>query len=324
MKQILTTITIITTFFFSTLLACPVYAEQPKPENANSAPPLILPKGDFSTMHKTGVSKVVEVINPMTIKLDDGRMIALTGLDYPDLDFYDPGELAVTAQRILEDFLTGKKVIIYQTPKSDSGRMNRMGHHIAHIVCLDENNSSEEDSAVWAQGLMLSLGLARVRTTKYNRLMAEQMLKIESETRDNKIGLWGIHNYSVLAPEEATKHIGSFQIIEGTVKSISKHKNNLYINFGGNWRDDFTIGIGGANMHGFTNDKVYPDQWNGAKVRVRGWVESYNGPFIELDHPERLEILFTKASEATQRTAPQADPVDTPITFEGNSLPSYN
>ena len=29
----------------------------------------------------------------------------------------------------------------------------------------------------------------------------------------------------------------------------------------------------------------------GQKVRVRGWVESYNGPFIEAAHPNQIEIF---------------------------------
>ncbi len=324
MKQILATITIITTLFFSIMLSYQAHAKQQRHETADTAPPLILPKGDFSALRKVGISKVAEVINPMTIKLDDGRMIALTGLDYPDLDFYDPGELAVTAQKVLEDFLTNKKVAVYQTPKSDSGRMNRMGHHIAHLACFDENNPKNEDSAVWVEGLMLSLGLARVRTTKYNRQMAAQMLKLENNARDHKIGLWSMNDYTVLTPEESTKHIGSFQVVEGTIKSISKHKNNLYINFGGNWRNDFTIGISGKNMRNFTREKINPNQWNGAKVRVRGWIETYNGPFIQLNHPERIEILSVKKADSAPKTGPQTEQQDTPITREGNALPGYN
>ncbi len=311
MKKILATIIIIATLF---LPALPLRAEQKIPE-------LILPTGDFSSMHKAGTSKVVEVINPLTIKLKDGRIITLAGLDYPDLDFYDSGKLAVTAQKILEDFLVGKKVVIYQTPKPDSGRMNRMGHHIAHLARLDRNNKlTGEDSAIWIEGLMLSLGLARVRTTKYNRQMAAQMLALENKAREQNIGLWSMKEYSVLTPEQATDKIGSFQLVEGTVKSISRHKNNLYINFGNNWRSDFTIGISGTNMRTFTREHIYPDKWNGAKIRVRGWIKNYNGPFIAIDHPERIEILSTKKPE----TANSKDIQGLPITLNGSALPEYN
>jgi len=29
----------------------------------------------------------------------------------------------------------------------------------------------------------------------------------------------------------------------------------------------------------------------GYNVRVRGWLKEYNGPMVELSHPEQLEVL---------------------------------
>ena len=99
---------------------------------------LTMPEGDFSAMKKTGSGTVTEVVNPLTVKLKDGRFIHLAGLDFPDLDFYEPGDLSVTAQKILDDFLKNRNVIIYQTPSKEEGRMNRMGHHIAHLARADD------------------------------------------------------------------------------------------------------------------------------------------------------------------------------------------
>ncbi len=318
MKQILATIIIIAALFLSAPLIFPVYAQE------TTAPPLVPPKGDFSAMRKSGISTVIKVINPMTIKLKDDRIITLTGLDYPDLDFYDPGELSVTAQKVLEDFLTGKRVIIYQTTKSDRGRINRMGYHIAHLARIDEDKLKDKDKAVWVEGLMLSLGLARVRTTKYNNQMAAQMLKLEDEARRLKLGLWDMKDYAVLTPKQAAKKVGSYQIVKGTIKNISRHKNNIYINFGHNWREDFTLGISSATLRGFSRKHIYPSKWNGMEIRVHGWIESYNGPFIEINHPESIELLSTELLGKSLKTGQQTKPNDTPITFEGSALPQYN
>ena len=324
MKRILATITIIATLFLGAAYLCPAHAQEElsQQEEQKEMPPLVPPKGDFSEMRSSGISRVVEVINPMTIKLKDGRMISLAGLDYPDLDFYDPGELAVTAQKVLEDFLIDKKVIVYQTPQSDRGRMNRMGHHIAHLARFDDDDTNDESSAVWVEGLMLSLGLARVRTTKYNRQMAAQMQKLENDARALNLGLWDMKSYAILTPEEATKHIGSYQIVEGTIQNVGMHKNNLYINFGNNWRKDFTLGISGTTLRSFSKEKIDPHKWNGLKVRVRGWIESYNGPFIEINHPERIELLSPQKPEETKKEPNSQE--DSPITFDGTALPGYN
>ncbi len=231
-----------------------------------------------------GVAKVSEVVNPITVKLEDGRFIHLAGLDFPDLDFYESGDLAVTTQKILEDFLKNKKVVIYQTKSKDKGRVNRMGHKIAHLVRIDNN--------VWTQGLLLSLGVARVRTTQYNPEMAAQMLSLENQARINKSGLWNMDEHKILTPEQAQDHIGSYQIIEGKVQNASLRKNKLYLNFGNNWRDDFTVAISAFNLKKFIRKKIDPKSWNGKLIRVRGWIRSYNGAYIEIDHPERFEALF--------------------------------
>ncbi len=244
----------------------------------------IIPSGDFSSLRKTGIAKVIEVVNPLTVNLDNGGIIHLAGLDFPDLDFYESGDLAITAQKILEDFLVNKKVIIYQTKSKDKGHTNRMGHDIAHLVRANDN--------IWTQGLLLSLGVARVRTTQYNPEMAGQMLALENGARTNKSGMWNMDEHKILSPEQAEEYIGSYQIVEGKVQSASLRKNKLYLNFGNNWRDDFTVAISAFNLRKFVKAKIDPKQWNGKLIRVRGWIKSYNGAYMEIEHPERFEALF--------------------------------
>lgn len=260
-----------------------------------------MPGGDFSDLRRTGTAQVVEVVNPLTVKLEDGRFIHLAGLDYPDLDFYEPGDLSVTTVEILNDFLKGHDVVIYQTRSSKAGRINRMGHHIAHLVRSDKD--------VWVQGMVLALGLARVRTTKYNPDMAGQMLALEGAARGAKDGLWGMEDYKVLTPEDAGNNIGSYQLIEGSIRNVSRQKNTLYLNFGANWRDDFTVSVRSSDLRAFQKLKLEPQDWNGKRIRVRGWVESYNGPHIKIDHPARIELLFEKATEKPEKPKPaKTDP----------------
>lgn len=286
------------------------------------------PQADFSALQKNGQSTVIEIINPVTIKLDDGQIIALTGLDYPDLDFHTPGDLAVTAQKILEDFLIKEKVTIYQTKKSSQGRVNRMGHTLAHLARTHNSSMNKEPEQIWVQDLMLSLGLARVRTTAYNREMATQMLALENKAREEKAGLWKMEEYAILTPEKTKQHIGSYQIVEGTVQGVTMYKNKTYINFGHNWKTDFTLGITGTNARKFRKEGIEPRNWNGAYLRVHGWIESFNGPYIELDHPERVEVLSSGKVPETEEKAEKKRETETKkkssLKSKGTALPAYN
>jgi len=277
-KRIVTFFVLISSFF-------PIFALSP----ANAENGMTLPGADFADLKQTGIAKVVNVIDPLTIQLDDGRLIRLTGLNYPDYSLTSPGELSMTALQILRDMLTGQSVYIYQTKDKELGRLNRMGHHIAHL--------QRQADETWMQGTIVALGLAQVRTSQRNREMAAQLYALENNAREQKLGLWAEHGFHVLSPEEASNHLYGFEVIEGTVRSASLKKNRLYLNFGENWREDFTVSIPASNRRLFSKAGLDPLQWNDKRLRVRGWVDEYNGPYIEVDHPEAVEVLGDAPTE---------------------------
>lgn len=244
-----------------------------------------MPSGDFKSMTATSKGRVVEIIDPLTIRLDDDSIVSLTGLDYPDLDYYQPGNFAIMTLKIMKDFLLDQDVTLYQTKNDGLGRINRMGHQLGHLVRRD---------GVWAQGLMLSLGLARVRTTGSNTEMAAQMYDLENTARDSKAGIWNVQGYKIIPADAADAAIGSYSLIEGEIIKTAMQKNRLYLNFGKDWRSDFTISIAPRYLKIFNAEGINPQKWGRKRIRVRGWVENFNGPYIEVDHPQQIEILFER------------------------------
>lgn len=241
-----------------------------------------LPKGDFSDLRFMGTARVTQVIDPQTVQFQDGTLVHLTGLDLPDYTPDDAGDLSVMAMSVLKDMLVGKDVNFYQRKDKELGLVNRMEHKIGHL-------ERKEDGA-WIQGTLVSLGIARVRTTQRNPEMAGQLYELEMRAREEKSGLWAEAPYSVLKPEETPTHVGSFAVVEGTIKSAAMNKNRVYLNFGDDWRTDFTVSIAPEHRRAFSRANIDPLQWNGKTIRVRGWLDSYNGPTIEIDHPQAIEI----------------------------------
>ena len=92
-------------------------------------------------------------------------------------------------------------------------------------------------------------------------------------------------------PVNAKRHIGSFQLVEGTVRAVAVRRKYTYLNFGANWRDDFTIAIPARAHLMFKESCLDPESLQGRNVRVRGWIKSRNGPMIDASHPEQIEIL---------------------------------
>ena len=283
-KAIVTRFLILSSLFLAALMPAPLLA-QTTPPAAQQTTGQPAAANDFSGLRETGMDIVTGVIDPLTITLKKGDIIHLTGLDYPDLDYYTPGRFSQLAIKVLRDMLVGKTVKIYQTQNPEIGRQNRMGQRIAHLKLKDND--------LWVQGTILRLGLARMRTTTSNSQMAEQMRALESQARKEKLGIWGLVAYQIHNVDDAHFYIGSYQIIEGTIHNIGMKNNRVYFNFGDNWRTDFTASIGPLNKRDFRNAGYDFQNMSGQKVRVRGWVSAYNGPYIELTHPSQLEVLGT-------------------------------
>ena len=234
----------------------------------------------ISTLGRPERVTVSGIIDPVTLQLADGRIVRLAGVEAPDLRVHAAGPYAVMARDVMADYIQGASVQLYAGP--GKAQSNRMGHILAHVV---------KDGGLWVQGLLLDLGLVRVRTTPENSAMAGAMLAQEDLARRAGHGIWAEDQYRILTPEDTPQHLRQVHIVEGRIVSTALRKNKIYINFGSNWRTDFTITIAPEDKLSFSRLGLDPLSWGGKLVRVRGWLDEYNGPYIQATHPAMLELL---------------------------------
>jgi hypothetical protein len=64
-----------------------------------------------------------------------------------------------------------------------------------------------------------------------------------------------------------------------------------YVNFGDDWKKDFTLMIPIDIWEGLSQDTRYMLTTPTIKVLARGTLSSYYGPMIKIKHPAQLEIL---------------------------------
>jgi hypothetical protein len=86
----------------------------------------------------------------------------------------------------------------------------------------------------------------------------------------------------------------------------------VFLNFGYKWRTDFTISIVPDVRKIFARAGLNVVDLGRKTVRVRGWVEEWNGAHIKLEQPERLEILDRETSEEPD-IAPEESKKETPV-----------
>ncbi len=280
---------------------------------AENTPALDFVSGDFKEMKHSASAKVDKVIDAQTILMKDGKIIRLLGIDYPFMAGDMEGGPALPAKARLEKLLSeGTDVMLYQNKNREAGRLNRMGHVLAHLVIKEKGISkspeipAEDFPGAWINGMLVREGLAWTMTDATNPQMATQLYALEDKARKDGKGLWGEQSpFKLLTPENAAQGNGTFRVVEGTVNRAASSKNNLYLNFGSDMKKDFTVMLSPALRKALARKGVEPMGLGGQKVRVRGWLREWNGPFIELETIERIEILSTELPTEPSTSSPQ-------------------
>ena len=216
---------------------------------------------------------VSSVEDGTTFTLVDGRRVRLAAVLAPSGT--EPHAREATAA--LATLISGKSAAL----ALNASATDRHGRLLAHVFRDD----------TWIQLELIAAGHARVQTRTDMRRCAKPLLAAEATARSGKRGLWALPHYRVRAPDELDDVIGTFQIVEGRVRSVAAVKGRAYLNFGADYRTDFTATIAPRDVKRLRQDAVDPAAWAGKRVRLRGWLSRLNGPELELTHAEQIQII---------------------------------
>ncbi|MEQ8968257.1 MAG: thermonuclease family protein [Azospirillaceae bacterium] len=230
------------------------------------------------------VATVVRIVDGDTLFLDDDTEVRLVGLQAPKRALGREGfvdwPLADEAMAGLGSLALGRRVAL-----AVGGRpVDRHGRALAHL---------RRDDGVWIQGAMLERGLARVYSFADNRTAVADMLALERAARAALAGIWALDWYAVRPadPARLAADIDTFQLVEGRVRDAAiVRSGRIFLNFGDDWRRDVTATIAPDDRGAFREAGFDPLSLSGRTVRVRGWLYERNGPMIDVDHPEQIEV----------------------------------
>ena len=238
------------------------------------------------TLAPGGVAVIRGIVDGDTVTMEEAISgaieIRLVGIQAPKLPLgrrgFQKWPMADAAKTFLARLAGDKRVRL-----SHGGRrMDRHGRLLAHLHLED---------GVWVQGALLSAGLARVYSFGDNRARVAEMLALERQARTARRGIWALDYYRIRTPENSGRHLNSFQVVEGKVLDAADVRGRVYLNFGPNWRTDFTLSLAPGTARLFRREGIDPAAMLGKRIRVRGWLKSFNGPMIKVTHPEQIEVL---------------------------------
>jgi len=238
---------------------------------------------------------VARVADGDTFFAGDGHEIDLAGVLAPGSGGERLASGQVQAARaVLERALAAGSVTL-----AISGQPDRYGRLKAQVFAGDD----------WVQARLVSNGLVRAMPDLISAPCAPALLAIEKRAREAGSGHWSDGMFGVQTPDTLRRTTGTFQIVEGAVVSGAVVKSRVYLNFGTDRRRDFTVTIAPEDMRNFRRLHVDWQALAGKRVRVRGWMEFYNGPMISLYAPGAIEFLdpMPKAPRTRRRRTPRAE-----------------
>ncbi len=128
-----------------------------------------------------------------------------------------------------------------------------------------------------------------------------RLLAAEAQAREAGQGLWAgtlrVHD----ATQADTVPLYRLALIEGTIRATAAVGGRLMLNFGADWRRDVTVGLRSTAVR---DCPFEPGEWVGLRVRVRGWVERYNGPFMPLESCAGITVLAQKGGRPPDGNRP--------------------
>ena len=207
-----------------------------------------------------------QIISGDEISLSDGRVLRLAGI-----------EATPDAKAFLQTNVVGH-VVTLQDAAPDTDRYGR-------VVALAHIDGSTET----LQDILLQNGLAFVYPALGDEPQLDRMLAEENAARQMGKGYWADH--ADVLPDNAESLYGKYGFVTGVVTKAERVKNKVYLNFGADWRTDFTIAIAAHDLRAFKNAGADPLAWQGKKLRVRGWVKRDFGPMITVTDPHQTEFV---------------------------------
>ena len=250
----------------------------------NSLPPACGLKS-FKTL------RIEKVIDAENLLLSDGSEYR-TGVLASDLD--DPAAGDALSR------LVGVPIAVYQVRGNppDPDRYGRIGG-----PAVIQSSTGRE----WLQANLIANGLARVVPGNPPRACTEALLALENKARQNQMGHWQSGIFTVLEASNTQKilrDVTRFAIVEGTVVRSSKSRGSVYLNFGRDWKKDFTVNIPKRLVSDLKGQQptpapdpgttLYdPDDLPkpGSRIRVRGWIEDRSGPMIKVESLDQIEAI---------------------------------
>ena len=221
------------------------------------------------------------VISGDQIQLPDNTILRLQDIKAPEFwpqgSPYKSWPYGSRSKSALNDYLSGYTLTAFCNKKHKT----HSGDTLAHIKRGKE----------WVQQWMVKNGHAYVFPAFGVGLQSQELRGDEALARQANIGLWASNEATTVSATSDQLRPSWFQLVRGTVISANSVRKTHYLNFGDNWRKDFTVQFGNKVEKQLQALEISVRSLKGKTLEVRGYVEWSAGPKIIVTHADQIRII---------------------------------
>lgn len=242
---------------------------------------LLIGCSQFSTDYSN--IKVIEAVDGDTIRLANGRLVRYIGIDTPEVRIkeggsfrYQPQPFALDAKQLNKELVEGRSVRI----EFDVDHTDKYGRLLGYCFIGD----------TFVNAKLIEEGYAVLYTIPPNVKYADLLYKMQTQARNQGRGLWGA--YEVISHLDAGRYINQIRTVRGRVLNTYKSPKCVFLNFGADYKTDFTLVIFNNSLDAFYQRGIQPENfYRGKTVEATGKIRQYNGPEIIVNTPYEIEII---------------------------------
>jgi micrococcal nuclease len=219
--------------------------------------------------------RVEKVIDGDTIEIDGGERVRYIGVDTPEL-----GEpLYEEARGFQEKVVLGRYVRIEtckEEPRDGYGRALAFVH----------KGKVDVGEQLLRYGYARTLFIGRC-----GRAVAGRYRKIERGAFLVGLGVWSLQDTRQVDHSDAGRYIGCLMSVTGEVADVHAGPKAYHLNFGKNYRTDFTAVLFRKDLSRLVEEGLHPvTGYEGQFVKVTGILKEYNGPQIIVEAADQLVL----------------------------------
>ena len=227
--------------------------------------------------------KIIEVIDGDTVRLSSGQLLRYIGLDTPEIRIkengkflYMPQPFSIEAKSYNEKLVEGKLARI----EFDVEKKDHYGRLLGYCFIDD----------IFINAKLIEEGYAVLYSRPPNVKYTDLFVNLQKQARRNNKRLWA--NYAIIDHSQARSYINQIRTVRGKVVDTYQSSKVVFLNFGQDYKTDFTIVIFNDSLDSFLKNNINPATfYRGKTVEVTGKVREYNGPEIIAHSPWEIEVI---------------------------------